>query len=275
MTYLLILPALYLVVCAVLYFKQDSMLFFPAHAPQADLDQIAASVGFEVWKNAHGEHIGWQSVEGDPQNSLLICHGNGGFALHREYYRRYCRANGNWKVFLLEYPGYGAREGNPSEKSLVSAATEAIDILASDRARRIWLLGESLGSGVASATVAQRPGKIAGLILVTPFNSLVAAASSHYPWLPVSLLLRTRFDSKRNISQFPGPVAIVLGEEDTVVPPHLGRDLYDSYSGSKKLWSAPGSGHNVTAFLSEHWSEIANWLRLSSRETVASYPETK
>ncbi|CAN5615434.1 alpha/beta hydrolase [soil metagenome] len=279
MTYLLILPAFYLAVCAFLFFKQDRMLFFPLQTSESELDQVAESVGFAPWRNLRGERIGWQSVEGDPQNALIICHGNGGYALHREYYRDYCSTTANWQVFLLEYPGYGARPGRHSEPSLVAAAADAIDTLAATSARKIWLLGESLGSGVASATVGLKPAAIAGLILITPFNSLAAAAGSHYPWLPVALLLRTRFDSQTNIRHYPGPVAIVIGEDDPIVPPHLGRVLYESYSGQKQLWSVPQAGHNVTGFLSTHWAEITRWLTYSPtsehpRDYVASDPGT-
>lgn len=279
MIYLLIFPVLYVAVCTVLYFHQDRLLFFPTRASQSDLDCLAQVHGFAPWTNSLGRRIGWQSTTGRGPSVLLVLHGNGGCALDRSYYRDYCQHQAGWTVFLLEYPGYGAREGAPAEKALTSAAVEAIDTLAADPNRKIWLLGESLGSGVASAAVGLRPEQISGLILITPFNSLVAAASSHYPWLPVTLLLRTRLDSEKNICRYSGPVAIVIGEEDPVVLPHLGRKLYESYSGRKHLWSVSQAGHNVTAFLSTHWSEITHWLTQPPatehpRDYVASDPGT-
>jgi len=199
MIYLLALPILYIAICTYLYFQQDSMVFHPMHEAEATLDELAISKGFGPWTNASGQRIGWQSLKGDPANCWLVVHGNGGYALGRNHYRNYAKSSGDPKIYLLEYPGYGARSGTPTEPSLTTAAIDAIDTLAHDPSRRVWLLGESLGSGVASAAVAQRPDKIAGLLLVTPYNTLPAAASSHYPWLPVSLLLRTRFDSETNL----------------------------------------------------------------------------
>lgn len=277
MIYLLVFPVLYVAICAVLYFRQDRLLFFPTRAPQPDLNDLAQAHGFSSWTNTRGQRIGWQSATGRGPNVLLVLHGNGGFALDRSYYRDYCQPQANWTVFLLEYPGYGAREGVSSEKTMTAAAVEAIDILGANPARKIWLLGESLGSGVASAAVRLRPASISGIILVTPFNSLVAAASFHYPWLPVALLLRTRLDSETNIRCYPGPVAIVIGEADPVVPPHLGRRLYEAYPGRKRLWSVPQAGHNVTGFLSTHWSEVIDWLTHTPameqpRDYVASSP---
>jgi len=262
MFYLLLFPLGYLVICAILYFQQDSMVFLPARNSFAQLEKKAATEGFEPWLSAKGERIGWQSQEGNPDNVLLVFNGNGGYALDRAFYREFSRDRaGGWKTFLLEYPGYGSRTGQPSEKSLTAAALEAVDTLAAVPDRKIWLLGESLGSGTASATVAARPEKIAGLLLVTPFNSLVAAAANHYPWLPVSLLLKTRFDSEKNLAKYPGPVAFLLSEKDTIVPAVLGQKLYDGYQGRKRLWIDPESDHDVFGLLDAEWPKIVQWLQ--------------
>lgn len=258
---LLLLPVGYLLICAFLYYKQDQMVFIPTKGKEADLDKRAAEWSFEPWTNAKGERIGWQSREGDPQNVLLVFNGNGGQALNRVHYREFTETAGDWKTYLLEYPGYGARTGAPSEASLNAAALEAIDTLTAIPGRTIWLLGESLGSGVASAAAAERPDKIGGVILVSPYNSLVAAASSHYSWLPVAQLLRTRFDSVKSLSSYRGPVAFVVGQYDDVIPPKLSQELYDSYQNRKRLWESPRHDHNVSGFLSKEWTEIADWLR--------------
>lgn len=259
MVILWLLLAGYVAICALLYFRQDGMLFFPQHAP--DLDAQATAAGFEPWLNAKGELLGWQSRDGDPQNVLLIFHGNGGYALHRNYFRYLTRNSGDdWKTFLLEYPGYGDRPGPISEASLTAAAVEAIDELAKTPGRTIRILGQSMGSGVASAAVGLRPKQVAGLILVTPYNSLVAAASSHYPWLPVRWILRTRFDSEKNLAAFPGPVAFVVAGRDATIPPHLAQKFFDQYSGRKRLWWIAEAGHNDSDALLADWAEIVKWL---------------
>lgn len=266
--HLITLPLLlvggYLAICAFLYFRQDSLVFFPRRAPMAELEATARSVGFEPWTRADGDRIGWRSLDGDPANVLLICHGNGGFALHRNYFAYANRAadgSAQPQTYLLEYPGYGAREGAPSEVSLTAAAVEAIDALvAMTPAPQITLLGESLGSGVASAAAARRPDVVDAIILITPFNSLVGAAHDHYPWVPVPWLLRTRFDSEKNLAAFPGPVAFIVAEEDRTVPAHLGKQLYESYRGTKHLWLVPDAHHNDTDRLLADWPEIWTWL---------------
>ncbi len=259
---LLILPLGYLMILVVLYFNQDNMVFVPTRDTAESLDRAAAAEDFEPWHNPDGERIGWQSRGGDASQALLICGGNGGYALGRAYYRPYLADQGfPWKIFIVEYPGYGARPGAPGEKSLTAAAVEALDTLAAQPGRTIRVVGESLGSGVASALAAARPARIAGLVLVTPFDSLVSAAGSHYPWLPVSLLLRTRFDSANNLKKYPGPVAFILGEGDRTVPTALGEKLYQAYEGRKHRWLAPGAGHDCSDFIGQEWGEVAAFLQ--------------
>ena len=254
----------YVAVCAVLYFYQDRLLFFPTVVDAAKLDAIAREEGFEPWKNLHGDRIGWKSKDGDPRNALLICHGNGGFALGRNYARlRKPTAAGDpsFQIFLLEYPGYGARKGKISAQSFVSAAIDAIDTLNDDPQSRIWLMGQSLGSGVVCAAAVARPLIISGIVLVTPFDSLSSAASAHYPWLPVRLLLRHQLDSDRNLATYHGPIAFVVAGSDTTIPPRLGTRLYDGYNGPKRLWLVPGAGHNDFDELLADWPAISTWLR--------------
>lgn len=259
--FLLILPLGYLMILVVLYFNQDNMIFLPTVETEEDLDRAAAAEGFEPWFNAKGERIGWQAKAGDPSQPLLICGGNAGNALNRAYYHSYLAGQGfEGKTYIVEYPGYGARPGTPSEKALTAAAVEALDTLAAQPGRTIRVIGESLGSGVASALAAVRPDKIAGLVLVTPFDSLVGAASSHYPWLPVSLLVRTRFDSAENLKSYPGPVAFILGEGDTTVPTTLGEKLYESYQGRKHRWLVPDAGHDCSDFIGREWRQVDEFL---------------
>jgi pimeloyl-ACP methyl ester carboxylesterase len=259
---LLLIPLGYVAICALLYLRQDQMVFFPSRAPAEALDLAAAAEGFEPWLTKEGRRIGWKSRDGDPKNVLLIFHGNAGLALRRAYYREYLKDQGSdWKTYLLEYPGYGAREGAPSEKALTEAALEALDTLAvSSPQPTIRILGESLGSGVASAVAGARPGHVASVILVTPYDSLVNAAQSHYPWLPVGWLLRTRFDSSSHLKSYPGPVAFLVGEGDPTVPTHLGLRLFEDYHGQKKLWLVPEAGHDVSEFIRTDWPQVAEFL---------------
>jgi pimeloyl-ACP methyl ester carboxylesterase len=248
-----------------LYLLQDSLIFLPSRHRAGELEQNAAKKGFEVWRDKSGAEIGWQSADGDPANTLVFLHGQGGNALHGAFLRKYSNLlGGNWKIFLLEYPGYGNRSGIPSEKSLTASAIDAIDLLAETPDRRIWVMGQSLGSGVACAAAHERPTQIAGLILLTPFNSLVAAAAHKYPFVPVAPFLRTRFDSVQNLASFPGPVAFFLCEKDTTIPITLGRQFSDGFTGRKKIWIDSQRDHDASGILYDEWATLWQWLATST-----------
>jgi pimeloyl-ACP methyl ester carboxylesterase len=252
----------YVAICAFLWWNQERMLFFPTFAAAAEMDALARQEGFAPWRNALRGQIGWQSIHNDADaDALLICHGNGGFALGQHYALLREGAATHFQIHLLEYPGYGARPGKPSAKSLTAAAVEAIDTLTAENPhRRIWLMGQSLGTGVACAAAAARPDRIAGIVLVTPFDSLASAARTHYPWLPIDWLLRHRLDSDRNLTHYHGPVAFLIAGHDTTIPPQHAQRLYESYAGPKREWLSPEAGHNDLGQLLSDWADIATWL---------------
>mgnify|MGYP001417883207 CR=1 FL=1 len=261
MSILTILVLSYTGFCLFLWLNQERMIFFPTVADAAELSGIAESENLDPWRAPDGTPIGWKSRNTTP-DALLVLHGNAGYALHRNY--EAFRTSGTpLQIYLLEYPGYGARQGPPSERALVDATVEAIDAIPADQ--RVFLFGQSLGSGVACAAAAQRPDRVAGIVLVTPFDSLASAASFHYPWLPVRWLIRHRFDSARNLTRYHGPVAFIIAERDGTVPAKLGQRLYDSYAGPKKLWLIPDAGHNDMDSLLADWPGIIGWLQSSAR----------
>ena len=69
-------------------------------------------------------------------------------------------------------------------------------------------------------------------------------AQHHYPWVPVDLLLRDRYDSIANLAGFRGPVAVVIAAQDSIVPAPFGEALFASLPGPKRLWTIPASDHN-------------------------------
>lgn len=158
-------------------------------------------------------------------------------------------------VFIVEYPGYGKRPGSPSEASLDEAAEEAFDLLATNRP--IYLVGESLGTGVATYLAGKHPDEVAGVVLLAPYNHRSAVAQAHIRIFPVASLLCDKFPSDEYLRAYHGPVAILISGKDGVVPERFGRRLYDSYDGPKQLWEFP-KGHHETAMFqpAEIWREI-------------------
>ena len=210
---------------------QREFLFFPSHH--------AGNNGLAEWKK-QGQVIGYSRQVPEPQNVWLMLHGNGGQAADRTYAIR-CFSDGD-SVFILEYPGYGARAGKPSKASFDAAAAEAYLVLRETFPKTpVCVIGESLGSGPACVLAGQTPPPDK-IVLVVPFDTLKSVAADHVPVLPTGLILRGSWDNVHSLSAYGGPVEIFGAERDDVIPVEHARKLAGSIA-QAKFHSIPG-GHN-------------------------------
>lgn len=256
---------IYLAVVLFYALMQRSFIYFPQtqnlDAALAGLDRIEGS----AWQDDNGNWLGWRYGAPGAARRALVMHGNAGQALDRRYLTELFRGlheSGPWAVYVLEYPGYGPRAGRPSEQALRDAALQAMDLLQAQWSGKLLLIGESLGSGVAAHVAAARPEAVAGIVLITPFASLGAVAQHHMPFLPVALLLRDRFDTRELLADFDGPMVVVTGADDTIVPEPLALPLKEAHRGKLLHWSQPGVGHNNIDFdpHAEGWRAIDTFL---------------
>jgi hypothetical protein len=260
---LLVLALAYLGICFYAFLRQRGMLYYPAALPEELMLALAREEGLSRWTDRSGQPLGWVTDDGAAGRPVLILHGNAGNALDRkELIAKLREAGAGSKIYLVDYPGYGPAPGTPDQSSLTASAVAALDALPEP----VIVVGESLGTGIAAQAAARRPEKIRGLVLITPFDSMAAAAAHHYPWLPVRLLLLDRFNSVKALKKFPRPVAVLLGEIDGITPPEGARRLFDSLAGPKRLWVAPGADHNDAAFelSTSEWKDL--WKFVSSAE---------
>jgi pimeloyl-ACP methyl ester carboxylesterase len=261
MRVLTILAAVYFGLMLLVFLAQRSMLYHPAKAPLETLTKLAQNFGFQPWQNSAGDFIGWKQLvqTNGPRNRVLIVHGNAGSAIDRVDYAEGVKRVMPCDVYILEYPGYGARPGAPSEKSLLAAADEAMALIEKDGP--IYLIGESLGTGVASYLAGTHPKSVAALLLMAPYHNLTEVAQNHMPIFPVRWLLQDKFPSAQYLRAYHGPVAVVLAGQDEVIPKRFGRHLYDDYNGPKKLWEIDGAYHNDLPEQSPEWWQelVAFW----------------
>jgi fermentation-respiration switch protein FrsA (DUF1100 family) len=226
---------------------QNKMLYFPTKHTEAVVLALAKDNRLEPWRDANGKLIGWKRQAPHAAARLLVFHGNAGCAIDRAYYADAFGAlagGATWEVFILEYPGYGSRDGSPGKDSFIAAGRAAVENLLIADKRAIFLLGESIGSGTAAALAGAVPDKITGAVIMIPFARLEEVAKARFPWLPVSLLLRDKFDNIAALAAYRGPVAFVIAENDEVVGAEQGRKLHEAYAGPKKLIVLPGATHN-------------------------------
>jgi fermentation-respiration switch protein FrsA (DUF1100 family) len=237
----------YALLLTALYFGQRSLLYLPD--PTRPRLGPLAELGFReiALTTADGlSLLSWYRPPPDGAPVVAYFHGNGGHLGYRT--NRMIRfAQQGLGVLLLEYRGYGGNPGTPSEAGFYTDAAAALDYLSRESvpATRLVIYGESLGSGVAVHMAAGR--EIGALILEAAFTQLADAAAYHYPFVPVSLLLRDRFDSLSAITAVKAPILVLHGERDLVIPPRFGRALLAAAPEPKEGWFSPDGGHEDLA----------------------------
>jgi alpha-beta hydrolase superfamily lysophospholipase len=233
----------YGVLVLTVYLLQRRMIYFPDR--QRPPESFVQSLNLAFWPQSTAAFKGYVSVHlpRKVQGTVIAFHGNAGSAWQRDYFVHALGPLG-LRVVLAEYPGYGGRTGETSERSFTADA-EAIVRQAHDQFNGpIYLLGESMGCAVAAAVAANPPAPLAGLILITPWDSLPALAQTLYWYLPARALTKDQFDSVSRLKSFNRPVAVAIAEADEVVPNKHSIRLYDSLSAPKRLWRFQGAGHN-------------------------------
>jgi uncharacterized protein len=256
--------ALYLLVCAGCAGFQRKMIYFPPVLDSAKVDRLGTSAKLERWNDSSGRPIGWKrlSPANNAQGQVLILHGNGNGAFQCGHYVDVLQQVAPLDVFIVEYPGYSDRSGAPNERSLDTSADE--EFLSLSTNSPVYLVGESLGTGVATWLAGAHPDRVAGIVLLAPFNSLTDVAQYHAPILPVHLMLVDRFPAEKYLRTYHGPIAVLVGGEDQVVPEKFGHRLYDRYDGPKRLWEFPGGNHGTVMIQPpEVWEQIIDFLQVN------------
>lgn len=165
-------------------------------------------------------------------------------------------------VLMIDYPGYGKSEGSPCEEALYSSAHAAAEFLQSRGVPRedVVIFGKSIGTGVGVELASS--GAFAGLVLESPFTSLVAAAQVHYWFFPVSLVFCEEYDSLSRIEQVGCPLLVVVATEDKLVPPEQSTELFNRAREPRVLLTIQGAGHNDIQDTGgfAYWAGLRDWL---------------
>jgi hypothetical protein len=205
----------------------------PAGARQV---QTASADGTEL----HGVHI--SAIAGPADRTLVLGFGGNawnGSDVAAYLHELYPQAD----VVAFHYRGYKPSRGSPSAKALLADAPLVHDFAVElVKPRRVIVAGFSIGSGVAASLAARR--KLDGLILVTPFDSLKAAAADLYPWLPIGPFFEHEMDAAAFLEGSPVPVAILAAERDSLIRPARTAALRAKVENPVYDFTAPGAGHN-------------------------------
>jgi fermentation-respiration switch protein FrsA (DUF1100 family) len=264
--------AVYLGLALYLYVFQARYIYFPS-LPSRQVTATPADIGlaFEAvrLRTADGEALaGWFIPAPAARGTLLYLHGNGGNMGHRlDQIAVFHRLGLN--VFIIDYRGYGASSGKPSEQGTYQDALAAWNYLTQQKhlmPERIVLFGESLGGSIAAWLAARHPP--AGLIMYASFTSVPEMAQALYPMFPASWLTRYRYDTRAALNRVNCPVLIMHSPEDEIIPFSHGQALLGAAHGPKRLVELRG-GHNDAVLVSRevYTREIGAFLQryLSSR----------
>lgn len=206
----------YVAVVALIYVMQTRMLFPTSLVPSVS---PPAASRLEV-ETPDGERlIGVHLVPARERAGQVVLLGFGGNAWNAGSVAAYLRemfpeAN----AVAFHYRGYRPSSGSPSAAALLADAPVVYDHVREKLGTdRIVAVGLSIGTGVAAHLAVHRP--LAGLILVSPFDSLEALARGHYPWVPVRWLLRHQMSTVDDVRGLTTPTAVIAAGRDTIVPP--------------------------------------------------------
>ncbi len=254
----------YIAFSGILYLFQDQLIFFRQSIEPGRLQQInqrfpsAEEVTLDTGDNItlHGWLL--NSSKEDP-SPLLIYFGGNAEEVSRMIQEM--EKIGEWSVLLVNYRGYGLSEGKPGEKAMINDAILLYDKFSKRNdiyAGQIAVMGRSLGTAMAVHLSAKR--NIAATILISPFGSLEDVAGSNFPFMPVGLLLKHKFNLKNPAAAAVNPMLTLVASNDRIIPAHHSKKLFKAWKGEKRFRVIEHTDHNTISMGAGFWSSIKDFL---------------
>jgi len=234
----------YVGLLVILFVFQSHLIYFPQKEIYETPGRAGLSYEAVFFETTDGVKLsGWFVPAEKPRGVVLFCHGNAGNISHRmDSIRIFHRLR--LSTFIFDYRGYGISKGKPTEKGIYLDAEAAWRYLTEIRhvpRTEIILFGRSLGGAIA-ARLAQDHSP-AALIIESTFTSLPDIAADIYPFLPVRLLARFDYNTRKYIKLVNCPILIVHSRNDEIMPFKHGRQLFEAASEPKEFLEITGT-HN-------------------------------
>ncbi len=257
-TLLLAALALYALVLALLWWGQEKLLFMPTPLAPEHRFGLPADV-HETWVEVNGARLNALHLKlPQPRGVVFFLHGNAGnlqsWFVNADFYRR-----AHMDLFMIDYRGYGKSSGRiQSQDQLLADARQAWDqISPAYNGKKRVILGRSLGSGLATHLAAEVQPDVT--VLVSPYFSMTALARERYPWVPPPVL-RYPLRSDLALPKILGPVWLLHGERDTLIPPSHAQRLA-ALSPTTRLELLPGAAHNDLQEFAVYQQRLGEALR--------------
>ena len=226
-TILIIFVLAYLFIVLFTYFYQRNLLYHPSENNYSGDKLIVEINEVKIKTQDNIELLSWYHKKNlNSYKTILFLHGNAGSLENRIHKINHFK-DMNVNFLLVSWRGFSGNKGTPTEKGLYEDARSAVNWLKSQgvKENNIIIYGESLGTGITTE-IAQNK-NFAGIILESPFTSMVDAGKNVYPYLPVRLLLKDKYESKKKIKNIHSPILIMHGKVDKIVPFHMGKKMYE------------------------------------------------
>ena len=231
----------YLGLCALLFFFQRSMIYFPQ--PRSH-----GSGSTTITLSTDGARVLVTARPHPGPNALVYFGGNAEDVSYS--LPSLSAAFPDHAIYLMNYRGYGGSSGTPSERALFADAIALFDKVRTEH-ESIVAVGRSLGSGVAVHLASVRP--VARLVLITPYDSLQELAARQFPFFPVRWLLQDKFESWRYAARVASPTRVIAAEHDEIIPRASTEALYARFrEGVASLEVVVGTNHNTISESSEY-----------------------
>ena len=233
----------YFIIILFVYFYQRNLLYHPSENNYLN-DKITFNyeeIFIETDKNINLKSW-FIKKDLNKFKTILIFHGNAGNLFNRVYKLNELNKL-DVNILLISWRGFSGNKGKPTEKNLYHDAEEAVKWLNNRGAisKNIILYGESLGTGVAIELGTRNA--FGGIILESPFTSIANAAKIYYPYLPVSIILKDRYDSIGKIKNINTPIFIMHGKMDNIVPQQMGLELFEKANNPKYSYFPEDDDH--------------------------------
>ena len=224
---LLILASIYFFILISTYIFQRNLLYHPKENNYFGDPLTVEIEKVKVNTQDRIELLSWYHNKNlNNYKTILFLHGNAGSLENRIHKINHFK-DMNVNFLLISWRGFSGNKGKPTEKGLYEDAKSAVAWLKSKgvNENNIIIYGESLGTAVATE-IAQNK-NFAGIILESPFTSMIDAGKNKYPYLPVRLLLKDKYESNKKIKNIKSPILIMHGKVDTLVPFDMGKKMYE------------------------------------------------
>ena len=241
--FIILTVSIYLVLLIFLYFYQGKLLYHPNVNSYTEVDNLIPKIEkVSIPTSDNLNLLGWFHKKDISKKTILFLHGNAG-SLENRIYKLNHFENFDLNFLIIAWRGFSGNSGKPNEKGLYDDAKSAVNWLKSKgiKEENIILYGESLGSAVA-IEIAQNK-KFAGIVLESPFTSMVEMGKKHYPIFPVSFLLKDRYESINKIKNIHIPVLVMHGKKDSIVPFEMGKKIFTSANSPKFYYFSEYDDH--------------------------------